>query len=86
MLFDLLLKMSKKSTVEKVNDSDIQAIAQLFDGGNCRAVVPAARDIVYRRLCNAADRTEFIDRDASFLAKLDDALLHRVSYRHTQPP
>ena len=52
--------------IEKIDDCDPQAVAQLLQRGNGGAVVSAAHNIVHGGLCDAADRAQFIDSQVSF--------------------
>ena len=58
--------------MKKLLNRHIQAVAELFDRGDRDALVPAADDIVDRRLCYAAHGAELIDGNIPFPAELQD--------------
>ena len=73
-LFDLLLKRVEKLGVEKVKDSDLQAVADLFYGGNGCAVISAANNVIEGGLRNAAQRCQLINGNAPCGTQLQYAL------------
>ena len=56
LLFDLLFQILEKRGAEKVDNIKLQAVADLFDGGNRGGIVPSADDIVQRGLCYPTQR------------------------------
>ena len=54
--------------MEKLDDGDIQPVAELFDGGNGGTIVAAADDIVECGLRDTTESCEFVDRDFSLVA------------------
>ena len=60
--------MQKQVRIEKVCDRDAKAITELFNCGDCRAVVAPADNVVHRRLCNAAAVAQGVNRYIMFPA------------------
>ena len=60
--------------MEKFLNGDTQAVTQLFDGGDGRAVIAPANDIVHGGLGHAAPGTQSIDGNILFLTQLHDSL------------
>ena len=71
--------------VEKLDDRKIQSVADLLNGGDRRAVVSAADDIVQGRLRDSGEGGKPIDRDPALGAKTTDPLPYRFSDFHTFP-
>jgi hypothetical protein len=67
-LFDFLLQASKQFRSEEFFDCDTQSITKLFDCGDSCAVIPAADNVVYGRLCNTANAAQLVNCDIAFLA------------------
>lgn len=72
--------------IKKVLNRDIKPVADLLDGRNRCAPVPAADYIVESRLSDAAHSREFIDCNAALTAKLQYSLPHSISDVHRIPP
>ncbi len=68
--------------MEEFVDCNTQTITQLFDRGYSSTIVSAANDVIYGGLRNAADATEFVNRDITFLAQLDNSLPDGFAYGH----
>ena len=69
--------------VEKLDDRKIQSVADLLNGGDRRAVVSAADDIVQGRLRDPGEGGKPIDRDPALGAKTTDPPPYRFSDFHT---
>ena len=54
--------------MEKLLNSDTQAVTQLFDGGDCGAAVSPADDVIDSRLSDTAHVAQFVDGDVLLLA------------------
>ena len=67
---------------EELDDRKIQAVADLLNGGDRRAVVPAADDIVQGRLRDPGEGGEPIDRDPALGAKTTDPPPYRFPDFH----
>ena len=59
-LFDLLLQIFKQGGGKKIENGDLQSVADLFDRGNGGRIVSTADDIVQRRLRNTANGGKLI--------------------------
>lgn len=55
--------------MKKLLDADTQAVAEFFDRGDRRAVVPSADDVVDGGLGHAAHGAEFVDRQFTLLTQ-----------------
>ena len=76
----------KKRGREKLIDGDIQTIAKLFDRCNSCRMVSSAHDVIERRLRNAAEDAQTVDRDIAFLAQRQNTPPHRFADRHHDHP
>ena len=68
--------------MEELVNCNTQTIAQLFDRGYGRTVISAANDVVDGGLRNAANATQFVNRDITFLAQLNNSLPDSLAYGH----
>ena len=57
----------KQIRIEKILDRDPQPVAQLLYGGDSRAVVSPADNVVHRRLRDTAHIAELVDGNVVFL-------------------
>ena len=71
----LLFQIPEQLRIEEVHNGDSQTIAELFDRRNGGAAVASADDVVHCGLGYAAYAAEFIDRNITLIARLQDALL-----------
>ena len=55
------LYVFEKIIIEEINDCDPQAVAQLLNRRNGRAVVASADHVVYGGLCDTADRAQLVN-------------------------
>lgn len=62
-LFNFLLQICEQVALEEVNDTDLQAVTDLFQGGNGGTVVASADDVAQGRLGDTADGRKLIDCD-----------------------
>lgn len=59
--------MQENVISKEVLNGDLQAITNLFDGGNRGSMIPSRYDIVEGRLGDAAHIRQLIDGDAALL-------------------
>ena len=71
--------------MEELLDSDAQAVTELFNGGHSGTVISSADNVVHSGLSYAAKCAQFVDRDVSFCAKSQNALLYSFSNVHGLP-
>ena len=86
LLFYFLLQFSEDLRVEKIDDGNIQTVAQLFYCGNGGAVISPAGDIVYCRLSDAAESAQLVHCDAPVAAKLQYSVSYRIPNCHIDHP
>ena len=82
VLLDLLLQVSEQLRIEEILNGDSQTITKLLDRGNGGAAVASADDIVHCGLGHAAHAAEFIDRNVTLIAELQDAFLYGLADVH----
>lgn len=85
-LFDFLFQIPEQLRRKEVFNRDTQSVAQLLYGGNGRAVIPAAHNVIHRGLRHTAHVAELIDGDITFLAQLKDSVAHSFTYVHGVSP
>lgn len=81
-LLDFLLQPFEKIRLEKVFNRHVKTITELFDRGNRDALVPAADDVVDRRLRYAAHGAELVDGNIPFSAELQNTLFYSFANVH----
>ena len=64
--FHFRFNVLEQIIIEKINDRDSQAVAQLLQRGDGGAVVASADHIVHGGLRDTADRAQLIDSQVSF--------------------
>ena len=67
-LLNLLFQAPEQFGMEKLLNRHIQAVTELFDRGDCDALVSAADNVIDRRLGHAAHGAELVDGDIPFPA------------------
>ena len=63
--FHFRFNVLEQIIIEKINDRDSQAVAQLLERGDGSAVVAAADHIVHGGLRDAADRAQLVNSQVS---------------------
>lgn len=66
--------------MEEILNGNAKPVTQLFDGGDGRAVIAPANDIVHGGLGHPASGTQSIDGNILFLTQLHDSLPDSFSY------
>ena len=70
--------------MEKVLDGNRKAVAQLLQRGNRHAAVASADNVIDRRLCDPAERTQPVDGKMPLLAQLQNTFPHSLPNIHTR--
>ena len=86
ILPNLLLQILEEGAVEKLQDRDLQPVADLLDGGNGSGGVSAADDVVQRGLRDAADGGKLVERNIVRSAQLQYAKSDRFANSHNISP
>lgn len=81
-LLYLLLERIEFRGGEEFAQGDIQPVAKLFDGGDARAVVPPAYNIVHGGLRNAAHTAQSVDGNIPRSAQLYNAIFYSFTDTH----
>lgn len=77
LLLNLLLQIVKGRIVKELPQGDVQAVAQLLDGGYGDAVIAPTDNVVESGLRHAAEGSQAIDRDLLLGAELQNPGAHR---------
>ena len=67
-------------------NADFEAVAEFFDGRDCRAAISSADNIVDSGLCHAALDGERVDREIPLQAEFQDPLSYSLSDLNAPAP
>ena len=85
ILPNLLLQILEEGAVEKLQDRDLQPVADLFDGGNGGGVVPAADNVIQCGLGQSAHTAELVHGQIPLPAQFQYPQPHRFADPHGHP-
>ena len=83
-LLDFLLQRAEVLRIEKLNQRDIQAVAQHFDGDDARVLACAVEDVLHRRRRHSGTARQCVDGQMPLLTELNDALCYAFPCCHVE--